>query len=292
VHKIACIPAFNEEDKISELIEKSAKYVDQVVVCDDGSSDQTASRARSSGAYVIKHKKNLGKGAALQSLFLYAKDCNADVLVTIDGDGQFLPEEIPLLLNPIIKNNVDIVIGNRFKNSKQMPSYRKVGNSFLNKMTSLASDLSIKDTQSGFRAYSKHAISKISFLNNGFVADSEILVSASKNKLVIIETDVTVLYDTGGKTSTKNPISHTVEVVTSLLEIIVLKHPLTYLGIPGILFLIIGIVFSINVIIIFNNIGYFSIPNTLLAFGFLISGLMFILVSILMFGILRSGKNT
>jgi glycosyltransferase involved in cell wall biosynthesis len=92
---IACIPAFNEEKVIADLISDVSKYVDSVVVCDDGSADDTANVSKKSDAFVIKHDKNMGKGAALSSLFDFARHSNADIIITIDGDGQFLPKEIP-----------------------------------------------------------------------------------------------------------------------------------------------------------------------------------------------------
>ena len=120
--KLACIPAFNEEKPIVDVIKKSLKYVDQVVVCDDGSSDLTSENAKSAGAVVIKHEKNMGKGHAMKTLFKYAKDVDADVVITIDGDGQFLPEQIKNLLKPILENSFDVVIGNQCSDDKEMPS--------------------------------------------------------------------------------------------------------------------------------------------------------------------------
>lgn len=288
--KIACIPAYNEEKMISILIKRSLPHVDEVVICDDGSTDRTSTVAKLAGAHVINHKNNLGKGAALKSLFDYARKKNVDAMVTIDSDGQFLPEEIPILFQPILEEKVDVVVGNRSNKKHVMPSYRKIGNEFLDKMTQLASNLPINDTQSGFRAYSKNAISLIEFSTKGFGADSEILVNAAKKNLKFAEKKVTVIYNTGVETSTKNPVSHTAEVVTSLLEVIALKHPLSYVGVPGIILLIVGIIFSIIVITIFNEIRYFSVPSTLLALGFTLGGLLLLLMSIILFGISRIGK--
>jgi len=288
---IACIPAFNEEENIENIIKNTMKYVDDVIVCDDGSTDKTFVKAKQAGAYIIKHEKNLGKGAALKSLFEYSRNSQVDVMITIDGDGQFLPDEIPKLIQPIITHKADIVIGFRFDNETDMPRYRKIGNKFFDKITNLASELPFKDTQSGFRSYSKKAINSIDITSNGFGADSEILINASKKDLVIIEEKITVIYNTGGKTSSKNPLSHSSDILDSVLELIALKHPLKFLGIPGIILLFIGIIFSVLVISIFNDIRYFSIPSTLVALGSLFTGLMLILMSVVLFAIQRALKR-
>lgn len=291
MYTIACIPAFNEENKIRNLVKETLRYVDKVIVCDDGSSDNTFSEAKSAGAHVIKHEKNKGKGAALKSLFNYVKSSNMDIVVTIDGDGQFVPEEIPKLVSPIVENHADVVIGYRYHDEKEMPSYRKIGNKFLDKMTNLAADLPFKDTQSGFRAYSKKAVELINFKSDGFGADSEILIDASQKGLKILEEQITVLYNVGGKTSTKNPVSHAGEVITSLIELIALRHPLRYLGIPGLILLVIGVFFGVSIISTFNVTRYFSIPFTLVSIGSLTLGLMLLLMSVVLFGIVRTGRR-
>jgi len=288
---LACIPAYNEGKVISDVIKRTLQFVDKVVVCDDGSDDETAEMAKNAGADVIQHKSNRGKGAAFKSLFDYAKKITADVMVTIDGDGQFLPEEIPKLTKPIIEKQSDIVIGYRFDDTSEMPSYRKFGNKVLDKITNLASELPFRDTQSGFRSYSKKAINSINFVDTGFSVDSEILVSASRNRLKISEEKVTVIYNTGGKTSTTNPISHSTSVINSLLELIILRHPLKYLGIPGIALIIFGVIYSGVVIAIFNEDRYFSIPSTLLALGSLMIGLTLALVAFILYAIQRSGRR-
>lgn len=289
---IACIPAFNEENSIADIARRSLKYVDKVVVCDDGSTDTTLEKAKNAGAIVIQHKNNLGKGAALRSLFNYAKETGTDIMITIDGDGQFLPEEIDKLTKPILQQKTDVVIGYRFDSDQDMPTYRKAGNKILDKMTSMASQLPFRDTQSGFRAYSKKAIDSIKFMTNGFGADSEILIDASKKGLKISEEKVTVIYDTGGKTSTKNPISHSGDVVATLVELVALRHPLKYLGIPGFILILIGMSYSVYVISLFNETRYFSIPFTLVSLGTLIVGLMLLMMSVILFSIVRTSKRT
>ena len=290
--RLACIPAFNEEKPITDVIKKSLNYVDKVVVCDDGSVDLTSERAKNAGGVILKHEKNSGKGAAMKSLFQYAKDVDADIVVTIDCDGQFLQEQMQSLIDPILQNNYDLVIGNRFANDKEMPSYRKAGNKMLDKMTKMAADLPFSDTESGFRSYSKKAIESISFSTNGFGVDSEILIDAANKGLKIAEKDVTVLYNTGEKTSTKDPVSHSMSVVASLLESVAIRHPLKYLGIPGMILLIIGFGFATYAISIFNQTGNFSLPSIVVAMSSLIIGLIMLLMSVVLYSISAKKSST
>jgi glycosyltransferase involved in cell wall biosynthesis len=292
LHILACIPAYNEESQLEKLIQKTSKYVDSIVVYDDGSTDNTSIIAKKAGAYVIQHEKNLGKGAALKSLFEYSKHYNTDIIVTIDGDGQFLPEEIPKLTKLIQDNQADVVIGYRFDDEKDMPSYRKIGNKVLDKVSSMASELPFRDTQSGFRAYSKKAIDSIQFTSEGFASDSEILIDAAKKGLRISEEKISVIYNTGSKTSTKNPILHGTSVLAILIEMVLIKHPLKYLGMPGMILLISGTLTSSYVVSIFNETRYFSIPYTLGAMGLFSIGIMLILVAGILYAVNKStSKN-
>jgi glycosyltransferase involved in cell wall biosynthesis len=288
---LLCIPAYNEENVIADLIKKSLKFVDNVVVYDDGSKDNTCNVSENAGAYVIRNSQNYGKGFALQSLFKYAKYHDFDIIVTMDGDGQFKPDEIPKLCNPITNNDYDMVIGYRFDNNDEMPKYRELGNKVLDNMSKLASKSTFRDSQSGFRAYSKKAIKEINFSNNGFGVDSEILIKAIEKKLKITEVKVTVLYNTGYPTSTENPVSHFSHVFGSIIESILIKNPLKFLGFPGITCLIFGIVISVYVLNIFNEFGYFSIPFTLISIALFSFGLMLILVSGLLYSFNRQLKN-
>jgi len=287
---VACLPAYNEEQKIYDIVKETSKFVDKVIVCDDGSNDQTFENAKKAGAIVTKHDTNKGKGAAMRTLFDYAKKIDGDIIITMDSDGQFLPEEIPKLVNSLIENNADIVTGYRFADEKDMPRYRKFGNKVLDKITNLATEIPVRDTQSGFRAYSKKAINAIKFNTDGYGADSEILISAAKKGLKILEEPVTVIYNTEGKTSKKNPVSHSASVVNTLIELIVIKQPLRYLGIPGFILIIIGIVYSVVVIAIFNDSRYFSIPSTLVALGSLTIGILLLLMSAVLYSINRGTR--
>ena len=282
---LVCIPAFNEGKVIDKVIKDCLKFSNEVVVCDDGSMDNTYEVADSAGADVIRHEKNIGKGESLRSLFKFARHSNHDIIVTIDGDGQFIPEEIPKLVKSIQENKSDLVIGYRFDNTTEIPNYRRFGNKMLDKMTNMVEEISVRDTQSGFRAYSRKVIDDIEFKMKGFGADAEILIDAAKKGYRLSEEKITVIYDTGTKTSTKNPISHTGEVISSLVEITAVRSPLKFMGIPGIILMIAGLCFTINVAVTFSEIGYFSIPFTLIGATCLALGLILFLMSILLFSI-------
>ena len=125
---IACIPAFNEEGRIASVIVRARRRVDAVVVCDDGSGDLTGEIAEGLGAVVVRHGRNLGKGAALRSAFLRARELGADVVVMLDADGQHDPEEIPGLVEPILKGAADMVVGSRYAEGSKTdaPLYRAI----------------------------------------------------------------------------------------------------------------------------------------------------------------------
>ena len=282
---LVCIPAFNEGKVIDKVIKDCLKFSNEVVVCDDGSMDNTYEVADSAGADVIRHEKNIGKGESLRSLFKFARHSNHDIIVTIDGDGQFIPEEIPKLVKSIQENKSDLVIGYRFDDTTEIPNYRRFGNKMLDKMTNMVEEISVRDTQSGFRAYSRKVIDDIEFKMKGFGADAEILIDAAKKGYRLSEEKITVIYDTGTKTSTKNPISHTGEVISSLVEITAVRSPLKFMGIPGIILMIAGLYFTINVAVTFSEIGYFSVPFTLIGATCLALGLILFLMSILLFSI-------
>lgn len=126
---IACIPAYNEERTIASVVLKAMKYVNKVIVCDDGSEDLTGEIARRLGAEVVRHERNMGYGAALSTLFNKAREVKADIMVILDADGQHNPDDIPRLLKPIIDGEADIVIGSRFIGGLkgEIPAYRELG---------------------------------------------------------------------------------------------------------------------------------------------------------------------
>jgi len=237
--KVICIPAYNEEKAIGDIVKRSLAYADKVIVCDDGSTDSTAKVAKENGATVISHKKNQGYGAAIITLFDRARHENADVMVTIDGDGQHSPDQILLLINTLQENNVDVVIGSRFLDkSSNTPGYRKQGIKIITSAANFGADFKVSDAQSGFRAYSKNAINSIHPTETGMAVSTEILLKISNKGLALAEVPITISYN--GDTSTQSPVPHGITVLMNTLKFISVKHPIPFYGFPGIVLIVIG----------------------------------------------------
>ena len=239
----AILPAYNEELCISGIILGSKKYVDRVIVIDDGSSDNTTEIAELAGAEVIKHPSNIGKGAALKTGFEAAKE--SEIIVTLDSDGQHNPEEIPKLITPLIKGEADIVNGSRYINGdkKNTPSYRRLGQTVLDKATNLGSGLKITDSQSGFRAFARHTLPVFRFNCSDFSIESEMLMDAANAGLQIKEVEIGVRYDVDG--STKNPVSHGISVLMRIIDDLQFRKPLFYFALPGAIITLLGIVLGL-----------------------------------------------
>jgi len=281
------LPAYNEEKNIASIIAKLEKITNFIIVCDDGSSDLTGSIASKMGAIVISHEKNMGYGAAIRSLFLKAQELDVDVLVTFDADGQHDVNDINKVVEPISNKTADLVIGSRFLDDAEdeIPSYRKTGIKVITKITNTSLKEKIKDSQSGFRAYSKDVLTKIIPSDYGMGVSSEILIKASKNDFRIAEVPIRISYE--GDTSTHHPVSHGVSVIMSTLKFISIEHPLKFYGIPGIAFLIVGLFFTVWTLQLFSETREIITNISLLAIGTIIFGTMLMMTSIILYSVVN-----
>ncbi|WP_458454317.1 glycosyltransferase family 2 protein [Methanobrevibacter sp.] len=213
---IVIIPALNEEVAIGAIVKRSLMYADDVLVVDDGSTDNTLRIAREAGARVIKHYNNLGKGVSLKDAF--GEVSGYDIVVTIDGDGQHNPDEIPKLMAPIREGRADLVNGSRYLDGfdEETPAYRRVGQRVLDIATNITSGTNVTDSQSGFRAFRGSTISCYRFRDTGFGIESEMLADAAEHNLKILEIPITVRYDVENS-STKGPVTHGVGVLIKIV---------------------------------------------------------------------------
>ena len=278
------IPAYNEEKNIASIITKLKKITDSIIVCDDGSSDMTSDISKNLGAIVITHKKNMGYGVAINSIFQKAKELNIDLLVTFDADGQHRVEDIEKVVEPIKNNTADLVIGSRFLDKKSdIPNYRKIGIKVITQVTNASIKKKLTDSQSGFRAYNQRVLSQISPSDMGMGISTEILIKSSSKGLRITEVPITVLYE--GDTSTHNPVSHGTSVLISTIKYTSIEHPLKFYGIPSIIFLIMGSTFTYLAIQFYSEVGRLNTNITLLAGATILIGIVLLISAILLFSL-------
>lgn len=290
------IPAYNEERTIAQVILDAQRFADLVIVCDDGSTDQTRQISRKLGADVVAHEKNCGYGSTIKSLFQRASELNADVFVTIDADGQHEPNEIPAIIKPLLKGSADIVIGSRFvhKNgTAEMPLYRQFGAKLITTLVNGSAKNGVTDAQSGFRAYNRSALDRINFNESGMGASIEILLKASKTDLRITEVPSTCKYSTAGtETSSEHPLTHGVGVIMSLVRLIVEERPLVMLGIPSLIFLLAGTAFGLLTLQNYVMQHVLGTNLALATISFSLIGFFTISTAITLYAICRFLKNS
>ena len=279
---VACIPAYNEERTIARVVVEAQRYVDKVIVCDDGSTDLTGEIARRLGAEVIRHERNMGYGAALYSLFKAARELDASAMVVLDADLQHNPSDIPRLLSPVVKGEADIVIGSRFLEKEGgVPKYRGLGIRLITDFAKGVSYRDITDAQSGFRAYSRRAINSITPSEQGMGASTEILLEAKEIGLRVVEVPIRISYDVE-KPSTHNPLLHGLDVILSTVKHLSIRRPLVFYGVPGFAALVVALFFWVWTLQIFASTRQIVTNIALIALGATLVGLMLLTTAIIL----------
>lgn len=279
---LAAIPCYNEEATVGSVVLKAKQHVDEVLVIDDGSTDDTAQIAEAAGATVMIHGHNKGKAAGVKEAFRYAIEHEYYIVVTVDGDGQHDSDEIPQLLAPLLDDKADIAIGFRSGQRTEMPFWRKIGKRTLDYATGVGTR-QVTDSQCGFRAFTKMAIEKMAsqLRGNGFSVESEQLVLAKDNNLRIAEVKSSCRYR-NLKSSKKNPLTHGPSVLAYIIWLVAEQRPLIFIGIPGLALIITGIFFGIRTIQYYNQTDVFLISYALITTLLLIIGSLAVLMSFLM----------
>lgn len=281
---IVGLAAFNEERVVASIILQSKEYCDEVIVVDDGSTDRTSAVAGLAGAIVIKHEKNRGKGAAIQTIFTEVRKRGADTLCLLDADGQHDPEEIPHLLKAVT-NGSDLVIGRRIIQKDKIPVYRYIGQRILAYFTRRLAGGSVSDTESGFRALSKKAIDNIHLKETGFAIESEMISEAEKNGLKITEVPISIIYTKDG--STLNPVKHGFGVLNRILIMISEKRPLLFFSIIGGILLVLGVISGIGVLQTYYGSRVFATGSALLCMLLVTVGVLCVFTGVILNAIAR-----
>jgi glycosyltransferase involved in cell wall biosynthesis len=260
---IAVIPAYNEERFIGSVVLAARKYVDTVLVVDDGSEDQTSEIARAAGAVVVRHETNRGKGAALDSGFEKARELRPQAVVVLDGDGQHKPEDIPRMVEPVLAEQADMVVGSRYMGvANTAPLYRKLGQRIMTWLTNFFSGVKSTDSWSGFRAFSQSAVEKIQFREGGWGADPEFQFQAREFQLRIVEIPIAAVYQEKAK---RNPFGHGVQTVNAVLRLVGQHRPLLFFGVTGVFLILAGLGFGVWVVESYNRAHILAVGIALIS---------------------------
>jgi len=281
---LAGIAAYNEARYVGSVVLQARQYVDEVIIIDDGSSDNTSEVAELAGATVIRHPENRGKGAAIQTILAEARKRNPDVLVLLDADAQHDPNEIPVLIKPI-SQGFDLVIGSREAQENKTPLYRRIGKEVIFRSSRFASKTNIYDSESGFRALSPKAINELELKANGFAVESEMITFAADKGLRITEVPISNIYTKDG--STLHPIRHGIDVLSRIMVMISERRPLFVFGVVGGILLVIGLVFGFRVIDVANTTGSLAVGSAVLTALFIITGILSIFTGIILNALAR-----
>ena len=209
---VALIPALNAERTIVPVITAALPHVERVIVIDDGSTDRTGAVATEAGAQVLRHEKNRGKGGALKTGFQHAIDAGYDFVITLDADGQHLPEEIPKFLDVRRETGADLIIGGRAHLFAEMLPRRRMANRFSAWAVAKASRTKIKDSQSGFRLYATAMLRTIPLRAEGFDMETEIIIRAGVRRFRVIQIPINLGFVDGLSTSHYKPLMDTLRI--------------------------------------------------------------------------------
>jgi glycosyltransferase involved in cell wall biosynthesis len=281
---LAGIPAYNEASYVGSIVLQARQYVNEVLVVDDGSRDNTARVAELAGATVIRHDENKGYGAAVRSILAEAKRRNPDVLVLLDADSQHDPNEIPSLIKAILEGS-DLVIGSREAQKDKTPTYRRIGQKVLLHSTRLASKTNISDSECGFRAFSKRSISELELKESGMAISAETVARAADKNLKITEVPISNIYLMDG--STLNPVKHGLGVLNRIIIMISQRRPLFFFGLAGGILLAIGLIIGVKVYTTATTGGGLALGSAVLTALLVIAGILTIFTGIILNALTR-----
>ncbi len=284
------MPALNEEKSIQQVISylpQELKRIDciQYLVVDDGSTDNTAALALASGAQVVSHGRNRGVGAAFQSAIQFALENDADILVSIDADGQFDSADIPAMIDPIIDNKMDMVVGNRFSSGKPeyMPATKYWGNQKMTQLIGSVGGQNFQDVSCGFRAYGREALFRLNIFAE-FTYTHETILAMVFQGLRVMEYPIRIKYFPDRKSRVAGSISrYALQTSGIILRVLLDYRPLRVFGGIAFICLVSGAAFILFLL------GYFFFTNTFtpyknsgfIGLGFIIFGMLVLIIALI-----------
>lgn len=253
---IALIPAYNEEETIGKVITDTMPFVDKVMVINDGSIDSTKSRAEQAGAFVIDNIVNRGLGETMRHGYKEALNCGAEIIVQLDADGQYLAQEIPLLINPIIHNEADFILGSRLENIQyKMPMLKKIGNKAFSSVLRMLTGSDVADGQTGFRAMRREVL-KTALPTNKYTYTQEMIIKTAKEGWRIKSVPITFVERVGGESRLiSHPFSYAWQSGVIIIRTLRDYHPLSFFSMPGLLMILMGLILGVLLVYRFAITG-------------------------------------
>jgi len=282
---VAVIPAFNEESSIGRVLAETKGYVDDIIVIDDGSSDGTSAISSKAGAVVVRHPYNMGVGKAFATGVEKALEMGADIVVTLDADGQFQSAEIPRVIEPIVEGRADLVTGSRFLDEKLTPEMigsKRFGNRLFTWMVNQLTGQEFTDTQCGFRAYSKEALLRLTIFGR-FTYTQEVLLDLIGKNLRVVEVPVKVLPRQSGKSKVvRNPVHYGVRALKIIVQAERDHHPLRFFTAISLFFIVPALLMLVVVLANWLTTGMTSPVTSLISIGgtLLLVGIIFIILAL------------
>lgn len=215
---LVLVPAYNAAQTVADVVRASREFVNNIVVINDGSKDETAGAAMTAGAEVVSHPQNRGKGAALKTGFAWALQHGYDAVITLDADGQHLPREIPKFLRCREETHADLIIGGRSHLFEQMLPRRRLANRFSAWSIAKAAGTPVSDSQSGFRLYSANLLRNVHPRTDGFDMESEIIVHAGRRGFKLLTIPIDLGFVDGISTSHYKPLKDTLRIAWTVLR--------------------------------------------------------------------------
>lgn len=280
---IAIIPAYNEESTIGDVIKSTSQFVDEILIINDGSTDHTAEISRNSGATVIDNIVNRGLGKTIKRGYAEAIKRGADIVVQIDADGQYDPKEISKLIQPILNNKADLVLGSRLENLKyEMPWLKKQGNKAFTWLLRRLTGVDIKDGQTGFRATRKEVFETLE-IHGDFTYTQEMIVKVSKEGWRIANVPVNFYQRSAGESRLmSSPLSYAWRAWIIIIRTIRDYDPLKFFGLPGIALTIAGILLGAAILYKFAVIGMIGhTPAVILTTLLIMSGIQLLFLALM-----------
>jgi len=257
---VILIPAYNEEKTIGEVISQIPKQIHsvdniEILVIDDGSSDDTVEVAKKNGANVFSFKQNQGLAKVISKGFSICNKRKSDIMLILDADNQYDPKEIPMLLKPILEKKADIVLGDRqVSKLDHMPLQKKIGNQMSSNVLSLLIGLKIRDAQTGFRAFNQEALKKLYVFSN-YTYTQETLMQAKYKGLKIVDIPITFRKRDDESRLISNIFSYASRTLALILSTIVFYKSFKIFSVISLILFIFGSFFSIFILNHFYETG-------------------------------------